>query len=178
MFGLLLLFLIVSSFKPDLQIFADLTTIKAFLPVGDLTLDNYSGVFQRVPFATFMLNSVMISVITVGLGLVVNSMAAFALSRMKFKGQHVVLGVILATLIVPFETMALPLLWWSNKLPFFDFVNGYSQGWLDTYQIQIVPSMPTRSRSSSSTSTSTRSRSRWTRRPRSMARAGSGSTGA
>ena len=51
----------------------------------------------------------------------------------------ILLGIILATLIVPFETMALPLLWWSNKLPFYDFVNGYSQGWLDTYQIQIVP---------------------------------------
>ena len=139
MFGLPLLFLIVSSFKPDLQIFADLTSIKAFLPVGDLTLDNYRGVFDRVPFATFMMNSIMISVCTVGLGLIVNSMAAFALSRITFKGQKLILGIILATLIVPFETMALPLLWWSNKLPFYDFVNGYSQGWLDTYQIQIVP---------------------------------------
>ncbi|HEY5787123.1 MAG TPA: carbohydrate ABC transporter permease, partial [Microlunatus sp.] len=138
-FGLPLLFLIVSSFKPDIQIFADLTSIKAFLPVGDLTLANYSGVFDRVPFATFMINSIMISVLTVGLGLIVNSMAAFALSRIKFTGQKLILGVILATLIVPFETMALPLLWWSNKLPFYDFVNGYSEGWLDTYQIQIVP---------------------------------------
>ncbi len=138
-FGLPLLFLMVSSFKPDLQIFGDLTSIKAFLPVGDLTLDNYRGVFERVPFATFMINSIMISVITVGLGLIVNSMAAFALSRITFKGQKLILGIILATLIVPFETMALPLLWWSNKLPFYDFVNGYSQGWLDTYQIQIVP---------------------------------------
>ena len=41
--GLPLLFMIISSFKPDLQIFADLTTIKAFLPIGDLTLDNYTG---------------------------------------------------------------------------------------------------------------------------------------
>jgi multiple sugar transport system permease protein len=138
-FGLPLLFLMVSSFKPDLQIFGDLTSIKAFLPVGDLTLDNYRGVFERVPFATFMINSIIISVVTVGLGLIVNSMAAFALSRITFKGQKLILGIILATLIVPFETMALPLLWWSNKLPFYDFVNGYSQGWLDTYQIQIVP---------------------------------------
>ncbi|HET9647904.1 MAG TPA: carbohydrate ABC transporter permease [Microlunatus sp.] len=138
-FGLPLLFMLISSFKPDLQIFSDLTSIRAFLPVGDLTLDNYLGVFDRVPFATFMMNSIIITVATVGLGLVVNSMAAFALSRMVFRGQKVVLGVILATLIVPFETMALPLLWWANKLPFFDFVNGYSQGWLDTYQIQIVP---------------------------------------
>ena len=137
-FGLPLLFMIISSFKPDAQIFADLTSIRAFLPVGQLDLANYTGVFERVPFAQFLLNSVLISVATVALGLVVNSMAAFALSRMKFRGQQLILGVILATLIVPFETMALPLLWWVNKLPFVD-VNGYSQGWLDTYQVQIVP---------------------------------------
>jgi multiple sugar transport system permease protein len=71
--------------------------------------------------------------------LIVNSMAAFALSRIKFRGQKIILGVILATLIVPFETMALPLLWWVNTLPFWDPVGGFSQGWLDTYQVQIVP---------------------------------------
>jgi multiple sugar transport system permease protein len=138
LFGLPLLFMIVSSFKPDAQIFSDLTSLKAFLPVGGLTMDNYTGVFNRVPFAQFLLNSIIISVATVALGLVVNSMAAFALSRIEFSGQKVILGVILATLIVPFETMALPLLWWCNKLPFFD-INGFSQGWLDTYQVQIVP---------------------------------------
>jgi multiple sugar transport system permease protein len=137
-FGLPLLFMIISSFKPDIQIFSDLTSIRAFLPIGDLSLDNYLGVFDRVPFARFLLNSVLITVCTVALGLVVNSMAAFALSRITFRGQKVILGIILATLIVPFETMALPLLWWVNKLPFVD-VNGYSQGWLDTYQVQIVP---------------------------------------
>ena len=137
-FGLPLVFMIVSSFKPDLQIFADLGTPNAFLPVGELSMDNYFGVFERVPFATFITNSIIISVATVALGLIVNSMAAFALSRMTFKGQKVILGVILATLIVPFETMALPLLWWVNTLPWID-ANGLSQGWLDTYAVQIVP---------------------------------------
>jgi multiple sugar transport system permease protein len=137
-FGLPLLFMIVSSFKPDLQIFGDLVGVQAFLPVGHLSLDNYIGVFNRVPFAQFLLNSVIISVSTVALGLLVNSMAAFALARMTFRGQKVLLAIILATLIVPFEVMALPLLWEVNQLPFFD-VNGFSQGWLDTYQVQIVP---------------------------------------
>lgn len=134
-FGLPLLFMIVSSFKPDTQIFGDLGSVSAFLPVGSLSLDNYQGVFERVPFARFLINSVIISVVTVGLGIVVNSMAAFALSRLKFPGQKLVLGVILATLIVPFETMALPLLWWVNQLPYFDG----SIGWLDTYEVQIIP---------------------------------------
>lgn len=137
-FGLPLVFMIVSSFKPDTQIFADLESVKAFLPVGDLTIDNYLGVFERVPFARFLLNSVIVSVFTVALGIVVNSMAAFALSRVQFKGQKLILGIIIATLIVPFETMALPLLWWVNQLPWLD-ANGFSQGWLDTYQVQIIP---------------------------------------
>lgn len=137
-FGLPLIFMIVSSFKPDLQIFADLGTWKAFLPVGEISLDNYLGVFDRVPFATFLMNSVFISVATVVLGLVVNSMAAFALARLHFGGRKIILGVILATLIVPFETMALPLLWWVNQLPWLD-ANGLSQGWLDTYEVQFVP---------------------------------------
>jgi len=134
-FGLPLIFMIVSSFKPDTQIFGDLDSWAAFLPVGSLSMDNYTGVFGRVPFATFMINSVFISISTVVLGLLVNSMAAFALSRIEFRGQKVVIGIVLATLIVPFETMALPLLWWVNTIPYFDG----SQGWLDTYAVQIIP---------------------------------------
>ena len=136
-FGLPLLFMFVSSFKPDLQIFGDLGSWKAFLPVGDVSLDNYTGVFGRVPFAQFMTNSVVITVVTVVLGVVVNSMA-FALARIKFRGSGLVLGLILATLIVPFETLALPLLWWVNKLPFLG-PDGLTEGWLDTYQVQIIP---------------------------------------
>jgi len=134
-FGLPLVFMIVSSFKPDTQIFGDLDSWSAFLPVGSLSLDNYTGVFGRVPFATFMINSIFISISTVVLGLLVNSMAAFALSRIEFRGQKVLIGIVLATLIVPFETMALPLLWWVNTIPYFDG----SQGWLDTYAVQIIP---------------------------------------
>ncbi|WP_255305034.1 carbohydrate ABC transporter permease [Microbacterium sp. 3J1] len=130
--------MIVSSFKPDLQIFADLGGVLAFLPVGDLTLDNYLGVFDRVPFLQFLANSVLISALTVVLGLLVNSMAAFAMSRMRMPGRRIALGVILATLIVPFEVMALPMLWWVNQLPYFDGVE-FAQGWLDTYAVQIVP---------------------------------------
>jgi multiple sugar transport system permease protein len=137
-FGLPLLFMIISSFKPDAQIFSDLTGINAFLPTGHISLDNYTAVFDRVPFGQFIFNSVLISVCTVVLGLLVNSMAAFALARLRFRGKTLILTIIIATLIVPFETLALPLLWWVNKLPWLD-ANGFSFGWLDTYQVQILP---------------------------------------
>ncbi|MET8081875.1 carbohydrate ABC transporter permease [Streptomyces sp. NPDC005303] len=141
-FALPLLFMLVSSFKPDDQIFSDLGSLRAFLPVGALSLDNYTGVFERVPAARFLLNSVLISSITVVLGIIVNSLAAFALSRMRWPGRKAVLTAVIATLIVPFETFALPLVWWVNQLPLLR-VNGFhlewTTGWMDTYQVQIVP---------------------------------------
>jgi multiple sugar transport system permease protein len=141
-FAFPLVFMFVSSFKPDDQIFADLSSLKAFLPVGDISLDNYTGVFQTVPAARFLLNSVVVTAVTVLFGLLVNSMAAFALSRMRWRGKTVVLAAIIATLVVPFETFALPMVWWVNKLPWLviqDFVPKYTVGWLDTYRVQIIP---------------------------------------
>jgi len=141
-FAFPLVFMFMSSLKPDEQIFADLSSIKAFLPVGHISLANYTGVFDTVPAARFLLNSIFITTVTVLVGLVVNSMAAFALSRMRWRGKTLVLAAIIATLVVPFETFALPLLWWVNKLPWFLFQDGqffYTTGWLDTYRVQIFP---------------------------------------
>jgi multiple sugar transport system permease protein len=141
-FALPIVFMVVSSFKPDTQIFADLTSIRAFLPTGHVSLDNYRGVFDRVPAARFLLNSIGVSFVTVAAGLFVNSLAAFALSRMRWRGKQIVLGAVIATLIVPFETFALPLVWWVNKLPWLT-ANGFhlspTSGWLDTYHVQILP---------------------------------------
>jgi multiple sugar transport system permease protein len=141
-FAFPLLFMFVSSLKPDDQIFADLSSLKAFLPVGHISLDNYTGVFKTAPAARFLINSILISLVTVVLGLFINSLAAFALSRMKWRGQTVVLAAIIATLVVPFETFALPLVWWVNKLPWIVVQGGiplFSFGWLDTYRVQIIP---------------------------------------
>ncbi|MFC4504936.1 MULTISPECIES: carbohydrate ABC transporter permease [Streptomyces] len=141
-FAFPIVFMLVSSFKPDEQIFGDLDGIKAFLPVGHLSLDNYTGVFDRVPAVRFLLNSVGISVITVVLSIFINSLAAFALSRMRWRGKKIVLTAVIATLIVPFETFALPMVWWVNKLPWLQLDGGrlvVTEGWLDTYQVQILP---------------------------------------
>ncbi|CAM2845811.1 carbohydrate ABC transporter permease [Actinomyces slackii] len=137
-----LLFMMFSSLKPDSQIFSDLGTIRAFLPIGDLSLDNYVGVFQRVPAARFLMNSVIVTVGIVGCGLVVNSMIGFAISRMRWKGKNVILSLVLATLMVPFETIAVPLVFWVAKLPHVSWVqDGFllDQSLLNTYSVQILP---------------------------------------
>jgi len=137
-----IVFMLVSSLKPDNQIFADLSSPKAFLPVGHVSLDNYRKVFDTVPAWRFLANSIAISLITVILGVAVNSLAAFAISRMRWRGRSFVLAAIIATLVVPFETFALPLVWWVNKLPWLVIQGGvprWTFGWLDTYRVQIIP---------------------------------------
>ena len=53
-----IVFMFVSSLKPDDQIFADLSSPRAFLPVVDISLDNYRSVFETVHAGRFLANSI------------------------------------------------------------------------------------------------------------------------
>ncbi len=137
-----LVFMFVSSFKPHGQILSDIDSPAAFLPVGDLSVDNYVAVFDRVPVAQFMINSIFVTVAIVGLGLIINSMAGFALSRLEWRGRGLVLAVVIATLIVPLEAIAVPMVYWVAQLPTLVFEDGllkYDFGWLNSYHVQIIP---------------------------------------
>jgi multiple sugar transport system permease protein len=133
-----LLFMVMSSLKPDPQLLADTSSLRAFLPVGDISLSNYFAAFQRAPVATFIFNSVLVTGLTVVFSLFVCSMAAFSFVFMKWTGRDVMLAVIIATLIVPFETIAIPMLIVVNNLPWIG-PEGVSIGWLNSYRVQIVP---------------------------------------
>ena len=134
--------MIFSSLKPRNQILGDLTSWRAFAPVGDLSFDNYQGVFDRVPFGQFFMNSIFITATIVILGLIVNSMAGFALARMRFRGSGALLTAVLATLIVPFETFAIPMVYMISKLPKIAlYSDGFAleTGWGNTYTVLIIP---------------------------------------
>ena len=133
-----LIFMMVSSLKPDAQLLADTSSFRAFLPVGDVSLDNYFAAFDRAPIGRFMLNSVFVTVTTVLLSLVICSVAAFSFVYLEWSGRNLLLSVILATLIIPFETIAVPLLLLVSRLPWLG-AEGLEWGWLNTYQVQIIP---------------------------------------
>lgn len=133
-----LVFMIVSSFKPDLQLLQDSGNLRAFLPVGDLSLDNYTDAFARAPIGLFIFNSVLVTGVTVILSLLLCSTAGFAFTFMEWRGRKLAFTFILATLIVPFETIAIPLLLLASKLPWLG-TEGLTFGWLNSYQVQIVP---------------------------------------
>lgn len=133
-----IVFMVVSSFKPDAQLLRDTSSFNAFLPVGDVSLDNYFAAFERAPVGLFVFNSILVTAITVIGSLFLCSMAAFAFAFLEFRGKSIVLSIIIATLIVPFETIAVPMLMVVNALPWLGS-DGITWGWLNTYHVQIVP---------------------------------------
>jgi multiple sugar transport system permease protein len=129
-------FMLVTAFKTNEdQILRDVAGLRAFVPYGPLGLQNFFDVFNRMEFGRFMWNSVFVVGVTVILGLVVNSMAAYALARLRWGGRKIMLAVVVALIIIPFEAVAVPLLLLVNNLPWIDG----SIGWLDTYHVQIIP---------------------------------------
>lgn len=133
-----LLFMVMSSFKPDLQLLRDTSSLRAFLPVGDISLNNYYDAFARAPIGLFVFNSVLVTGVTVLLSLFFCSLAAFSFVYLNWKGRDLALTIIIATLIIPFETIAIPLLLFVSKLPWIG-LEGVQTGWLDSYHVQIIP---------------------------------------
>ena len=133
-----LIFMIMSSLKPSQQLLVDSGSLRAFLPVGDISLNNYTMAFQRAPVGLFVMNSLFVTGVTVLSSLFLCSLAGFSIAILDWKGKAVVLSAILATLTVPFETIAVPLLLMSSKLPWIG-MEGLELGWLNSYRVQIVP---------------------------------------
>ncbi|SDD83503.1 carbohydrate ABC transporter permease [Glycomyces harbinensis] len=137
-----IVFMLVASLKSDHQIFADMDSLRAFLPVGELSFANYAAVFDRVPFWRFLGNTLFVTFMVTAFGLIVNSMCGYALARMRWKGRGLVFGLVIATLILPFDTTIVPLVYLVANLPWIGF-DGLTPvletGWLNTYRVQIIP---------------------------------------
>ena len=131
-----IVFMLVSSIKNnETQVMADMSSLYAFVPRGELGLQNYHDVFEQLGFGQLMFNSAFIVGMTVLAGLAINSLMAYALARLRFKGRGLLLGVVVALIIIPFEAVAIPLLLVVNRLPWL----GGATTWLDTYHVQIIP---------------------------------------
>lgn len=87
-------------------------------------VENYSEPLERFDFLRYFGNSVFVTAMATLITLVVNSMAAFALSKYRFRGRNAVLFLILATLMVPLSVIMVPLYLVVNKLALFDTLWG------------------------------------------------------
>jgi multiple sugar transport system permease protein len=123
-----LVYMYVSSLKADTSVLADSDSLRAFVPEPFVGLENYSDAVERASVFRVFLNSTLISGFIVGLGLIVNSVFGYALARMRFRGKKLLIAGIIALVIIPFEALAVPLLFMSAEV-----------GMLDTYRVQILP---------------------------------------
>lgn len=134
-----LVFMFVSAFKGnELQLLKDMGSLAAFVPQGELSMQNFRDVFARTSFGLALFNSLFTVSLTVVLGVLVNSMLAYALARFRFRGRSLLLSVVVALIIIPFEAIAVPLLLLVNELPWWG-AEGLQRGWLDSYQVQVIP---------------------------------------
>ncbi|ODG96830.1 ABC transporter permease [Nostoc sp. KVJ20] len=116
-----------ASFKPLTEIVSGEPN---FLP-KNFTLDNYKQIFLQEPlFWRWLFNSVAIAVSVTLLNLLLNSMAGYALARLRFVGKRFWFFLILAVLAVPAQITLIP-----------TFLILKAIGWLNSYQGMIVPSM-------------------------------------
>ena len=94
------------------------------------TLDAYQTVFERFPFFQTILNSLFISVSYTVLTLLSASLAAYAFTKIRFRGSGLVLGLYLATMMIPTQVTMIPLFVVMNQL-----------GLINHYASMILPSV-------------------------------------
>src|SRR5258706_10391741 len=95
-----------------------------------LTLANYFEVFKREPFLRYLLNSTIVASIAAVSSVVVSSLAGFGFAKYRFPGRDVFFLAIVGILMVPFQSVVVPLYEWMNRL-----------GLLDTYMGIVAPDL-------------------------------------
>ncbi|MEE6274167.1 carbohydrate ABC transporter permease [Georgenia wangjunii] len=121
-------YMVIGSFKPSNEV---IDGLGGFVP-SNVSLDNYTGMLGRFDtaatgyFGDFYVTSLFVTAVVVLGGLLVNSMAAYALARLRWGGRDWVLLAVVALTILPFEAIAVPL---------FYFLNDHR----NTYYVQFLP---------------------------------------
>lgn len=88
------------------------------------TLENYSGVWNTVPFDSYFFNSIIIVVFTILINLIISSMAGFALARFNFKFKGLFFFLILASMMIPKEIIIIPVYLTILKMSLADTLAG------------------------------------------------------
>ncbi|EHN58577.1 carbohydrate ABC transporter permease [Oenococcus kitaharae] len=90
--------------------------------------ENFVSAWQAAPFATYMMNSVFVTVATTALQLFTSILAAFGFAKLNFKGKNLLFILLLATMMVPGEMLIIP-----------NYVTLAKVGLINTYGALIIP---------------------------------------
>lgn len=127
-----LIFLFVSSFKEETQLVSDMATLRAFIPYGNMTLDNYVQVFEKLDFLHYFKNSALNTAIQVFFGMFINAMMGYALGMLDFKGKNMLVNLMIALTIIPTEAVII------NR-----FMVAFNLGMINTIWALAIPNLAT-----------------------------------
>ncbi len=96
--------------------------------VWDKLTSNYRNLWKTVPYNQYFINSVFIATASTLLTLFFCSLGGYAFAKYQFRGQKILFGILLASMMVPFQVLLVPL-----------FGLMYDIGWLNSYKAIIIP---------------------------------------
>ncbi|HHE55679.1 MAG TPA: carbohydrate ABC transporter permease [Caldithrix abyssi] len=120
------LWMIAASLKPEIEIGSLGLWSKNF------SLESYRLVVQKIPIWRALFNSLFVSSCVTVSVIFFGSIVGYALSRLNFWGRNLILGVILFTMVIPFQITLIPM-----------YILMVKFSWVDTYLSLIVPGMIT-----------------------------------
>jgi multiple sugar transport system permease protein len=118
------LYMISLSLQSDADLFSG---VPVLIPTS-LQFTNYVDIWQKAPFARFVLNSFIIAGGITALHLIFDPLIGYVFAKMEFPGKRTMFAGLLATLMLPFFIRMIPLYILTAKM-----------GWLNTYQGLIMP---------------------------------------
>jgi multiple sugar transport system permease protein len=118
------LYMVSLSLQSDADLFSGVPVI---IP-SQLQFSNYVDIWERAPFARFVLNSFIIAGGITALHLIFDPLIGYVFAKMQFPGKGAMFAAVLSTLMLPFFIRMIPL-----------YILTAEMGWLNTYQGLIMP---------------------------------------
>lgn len=119
---------VFTSFKTATEVF----TSAPIAPPKSPTLENYQTALRLVPLSRYLLNSTLVSLLTMLGELTTATLAAFAFAHIDFPGRRILFFGFLAALMVPGEATVIP-----------NYMTVQALGWIDTYAALVIPFLAT-----------------------------------
>jgi putative chitobiose transport system permease protein len=94
------------------------------------TLEHFATVWQSNDFGRYLVNSTIVSLLSVAINLLFCALAAYPLARLEFKGRELIFAIVVTTIMIPFQIVMIPLYIIAVKL-----------GLLNTYLGVILPNL-------------------------------------
>ncbi len=116
--------MLLTSFKLE----KDVLTYPPALFNRSFTISNYAGIWTRVPFFRYFINTVLFSGGVTFVSLFLDTMAGYSFARLHFRGRDTLFMLVLITLMIPFQVIMVPL-----------YYEVYKLGLLSTYLGLILP---------------------------------------